>query len=46
MQWVDHLSRGVVLSVVCLRQELHKATLHTTCQQVQSPDSELDGNYM
>ena len=38
--WVDHSSRGVLLSVLCLRVGLHKATLHTTQQWVQMPAHE------
>jgi len=40
LRWADNLSRGVLPSVVCLRWGLHKATLHATCQRVQSPPSQ------
>ena len=33
----DHSFRVVLPSVVCVRQGLHEATLHTTRQRVQSP---------
>ena len=37
---IDHSSRGVLLSVVCLRQGLQEATLHATGQRVQLPPTE------
>jgi hypothetical protein len=35
-----HSSRGVLPSVVCLRRELHEASLHATRQRIRSPASE------
>jgi len=40
LRLADYSSRGVPLSVVCLRRELHCATLNATRQQVQSPVSQ------
>jgi hypothetical protein len=40
----NHSSREALPSVVCLGRGLHEATLHATCQRVQSPASEWAGS--
>jgi len=40
LRWPDHLSRGVLPSVVCPRRGLHEASLHATRLRIHSPASE------